>query len=761
MPGLNDHTGNGDGPAHRPAPEIAWAPPELDTGSDDARPGVNRRTISVDALLRHKWLALGLFLLFAIPAVAAAWLLTKPLYEARATVEVSPMIPRIVYETEQSGIIPLYAQYLNDQVGVLRSPTVLERVLDSPEVQQTEWYRQQPQPILGSPPAKLDRLRREVNASVRPRTSFVDIEMTGPDPTTAALIVNTVVDEYLKFVNEKAQRFDDDVYKVLSEEYNSLQATIDGLKSVVADLRGDLLTATPEELQSQQRQRLDAQIAALEDRERAVALAEWRREQLLALQAAAPATSSQPAVAQAPYAMDPEWREYFMALKTAEQDVAAKSESLGENNYELLRARQDVVQARQRLEIREGQLEELLKLNPDALVAAEGQGQTLQQQIEAAGREIKQLGFEQQLQAKAVQRERDRLEKTAASAEMLAKELDKLHHAEQRFEDVRQRKVAMEIERRAPASIRIQDRAYPPSVPANSKRRVMLLALAIAGAAAAAGGLTLLRVTGNPAVETPAELAATSAPFLGEVPWLSRKAPAAHEAAAQAEYMRMVRTALLQRLGDGAGHALQITSADAGSGKTSATVLLGESLGRCGKRVLMVDADLRRPALHTRTGVEQAPGLVDVLRGGMEPDAALRPWPQHAAVDVLPAGDVPVDEDDELIAGVRLAECLAQWRRRYDVILFDGPPLLPVADARILARRLDGNLLVIREGHSRRADVSDAMSSLRGAGGDLLGVIFFARGRRGRYYGGSYGYGGGYGYGPRQPAAVLLDARES
>ena len=156
----------------------------------------------------------------------------------------------------------------------------------------------------------------------------------------------------------------------------------------------------------------------------------------------------------------------------------------------------------------------------------------------------------------------------------------------------------------------------------------------------------------------------------------------------------------------------------------------------------MVDADLRKPALCRSLGVTPGAGLIDVLRSAESPAAngRERVWDQDAIVtsdpaglDVMPAGRVVHARDTELLATAAFTACLDRWSKSYDVVLLDSPPVLPVADARILARQAAGTVLVIREGHCRRAEIVDALASLGMSGAKMLGTVFIGSARLNGY----------------------------
>jgi capsular exopolysaccharide synthesis family protein len=213
------------------------------------------------------------------------------------------------------------------------------------------------------------------------------------------------------------------------------------------------------------------------------------------------------------------------------------------------------------------------------------------------------------------------------------------------------------------------------------------------------------------------------------------------------ESVRVLRTALLTRL-DGQGHATVVmTSANRGTGKSSVTLVLGRSIAQAGRKVLLIDADFRRMGLSKRLNMASRPGFRESLKDGTAENLHVFPT-GTAGLDVMPAGLRGQDSSvyDE-IAHDAFKSWLGQLydRHGYQIVLLDTPPLLPVADAAILAGQADATILVEREQVSRRAEVASALLLLRSAGGHLLGTVFVGSANDERY---GCGYGYGY-YGQR------------
>ena len=155
-----------------------------------------------------------------------------------------------------------------------------------------------------------------------------------------------------------------------------------------------------------------------------------------------------------------------------------------------------------------------------------------------------------------------------------------------------------------------------------------------------------------------------------------------------------------------------------------------------------MDADLRSPNVGVQLGIDSEVGFLEALTSQVEDGQAILKSDSAPRLSVLPAGRVDHGIDPELIANGAFSAAIARWREKYDVVLLDSPPVLPVADARILARHADGTILVVWAERTWRADVVEALSYLDSAGGRLWGSVFVGSPRR-RRYGYAYNYGSG------------------
>jgi capsular exopolysaccharide synthesis family protein len=169
----------------------------------------------------------------------------------------------------------------------------------------------------------------------------------------------------------------------------------------------------------------------------------------------------------------------------------------------------------------------------------------------------------------------------------------------------------------------------------------------------------------------------------------------------------------LECLAKGGFKALAFTSAQSGDGKTTTAVNAAIALGKGGRnRVVLVDADLRRPGVAKMLGLRANKGLCDVVAGRASIDDCLWRFGSDELY-VLPAGNVPDDLSDTLY-DPRLGDLLAALKQRFDFVLVDTPPALSLADVPTLSRDLDGAVMVVRANHTPKELVNAAIDALYG-----------------------------------------------
>jgi succinoglycan biosynthesis transport protein ExoP len=242
----------------------------------------------------------------------------------------------------------------------------------------------------------------------------------------------------------------------------------------------------------------------------------------------------------------------------------------------------------------------------------------------------------------------------------------------------------------------------------------------------------------------------SEAPILGGIvfdPRASERPLIVHDdpRSPRAESFRTLRTNL-QFLDIGReNRSFVVTSSIQGEGKSTTVANLAITLADAGARVLVVDADLRRPKLHEYLGLEGAVGLTDLLIGRAEPADVIQPWGK-GDLFVLPAGKIPPNPS-ELLGSEALVTLLAEFNRAFDIVLFDSAPLLPVTDGAILARLVGGTIVVCAAGKTHKGQLKGALANLSNVDTPVSGIVITMLPTKGpdAYGYGRYGYSYGYG----------------
>ena len=203
----------------------------------------------------------------------------------------------------------------------------------------------------------------------------------------------------------------------------------------------------------------------------------------------------------------------------------------------------------------------------------------------------------------------------------------------------------------------------------------------------------------------------------------------------QVEEYAKLRMNLLYVLAGKEKHSIVITSAVSGEGKSTIAANLAISIAMSGKRVLLVDADMRRACQNRVFNYSgKSSGLSDVLAG-------LRKWKSvlittdYKSLDVLPAGKTPPNPT-ELLGSYTMRELISQFEQAYDMVVFDVPPINIVADALALSAEVAGGLFIVRQGFSDHREIRKALTQAEMAGLNLLGFVFYGeKPEQGSYYG--------------------------
>ena len=318
-------------------------------------------------------------------------------------------------------------------------------------------------------------------------------------------------------------------------------------------------------------------------------------------------------------------------------------------------------------------------------------------------------------------------------------------------------------------NISIVDKAELPGGPASPSLRNNLILAFLLGLAAAAGAVWLMEVLDDTFKSAEDLEERLGLPALGAIP-LYRDSAKNKSAISEmmkdptspiAESYRSLRTAIQFSTSDGAPRSLLITSARPGEGKSTIAAALAFNFGQLGMRVLLLDADLRNPSVHQIMNLENNIGLSGYLSGAHsafgDPASGIVKQTSFPNLSAVTCGPLPPNPA-ELLAGPRLGVLLTEAAESFDAVVIDAPPIMGLADVPILSTVVEGTVLVVECGKTRRKLVRDALKRLHFARARVVGCVLNKyHAKHAAYNYGYYGYGRGdekYVYGPSQKPAL-------
>ena len=710
---------------------------------------------------KRRWTILS-FVLITFALVLIVTIKEKPIYRANTLLEIEKENPNIPTVQELFQLADVSDNYLETQYKVLQSDTLARRVIEELHLDQVRefnppknaWFWQDTHAAARTEDVAIDGKTEQAilerfsdHLSVEPvrRSRLVQVSFESQDPQLAAKAVNSLASNYIQENLESRWQAAEKASEWLSQQLQSFKAKLEKSEDELQQYAHDNGLLFLETERGDTENIVDERLRQLQDELTKAQADRYAKESLYRL-AEAGDYSSLPGVVDNKLMQD-----LTVRLADLEKEQAALTPTFT-GTYPKVKQIQSQIDDIQKV------------LNQERKRAAQG---IVDDYLAAVRREgLVREAFEQQ------QQQANLVAGRAVQYNILKREVDT---NKQLYEGLLQRMKEASVSAGMNASnIRIVDTAVAPTKP-TSPRPVLNLGLALLLGLGCGIGVAflqehldntlknsddierLLRVPALALIPSRESLGQTSlgGHILadgslgrnGSLRKSSRKSwiridGNGTQHSALSEAFRSLRTSVLLSAAGRPPRSLTFVSAEPGEGKTTIAGNLAISLAQLGKRVLLIDGDMRRPCVHKLFDIEDhSGGLVTYLTGEEEWRQLVRPT-GIANLDCLECGPVPPNPS-ELLSSDRMQMLISEGMEEYQFVLVDAPPLLNVADGRILATMVQGAILVVRGGFTPRELAHQAQLHVRDVGAHLIGVVLNdVDVRHNGYYKGYYKYGG-------------------
>ncbi|MCX5647394.1 MAG: polysaccharide biosynthesis tyrosine autokinase [Phycisphaerae bacterium] len=712
--------------AYEPPGEIQRPPGEVQ------RPPEEPPTINLLASVRRRWyLVLVATIVICAVALPAIWLLVEPQYVVQGAVEVRSVVPGILTESSLAGDLSGGDAFINTQATMLTSNNaLLQDVADELAGRNLTFLSGTPQSriervIAMVSPTKRhlgpERILRDaiaekvITATALPRTDLIGVAMRSANAEEAKTIVNQFLHTCALRFGSKDRKEEDDHFTLLTGQIDRQAATIKskrGQINEVAEPYGTTSLAPLEAMKLNVQARLVGEMINLESQK----VSAQTNVDLLKTTHQPELPSEQVVRQRREYVnSDPMVAELSRTIVSMERDLITQ-QALIKEHPRLAQEQTALENLKTRLAAKckeiEDEYDKRLQVQQkeagdQRLAAAEMQ----LAQIDAHYKALSERVNQQDTQAQKVGRAHKDIEDLKAQVQVDQDQYDTLYRRLKALEmDMRRTQLAPRI-----------DVAYEADVVETKDRRVQLATAAVIGALACGFGLAFLRDRMDKTLQTPEDVTRQlDLPVLGTTTSSRTIKPALFAEQIAGDY-QTIRTNLGLMNDGGLPRRLVVSSAGTREGKTTFAVNLATSLAKSGKKVLLIDGDLRKPDVGQMLNVPKDTGyLQDVLLGGDSSGIYVSP---SSGLHVLAANPRHMADPYELLTSSMAAEQIERLTREYDHIIIDSPPALAFPDALVWAKLADAVVLVGLAGQTTAPDLKEAKERFTRGRARVLGAV--------------------------------------
>ncbi len=686
-------------------------PTDLALPTGPPGPPAKSLVVELHQRLRGRYLAAGVLAAALAPCLAAAgWFAMKPEYKSTGIVRVAPTLPRLLYESEENQLPPLFDSYVSAQATYLQTPRVLDRALDPAFKPPALGGRSLVEAGWPSGPDGARRLRARLRVSLGRGSQLISVSVEDPNPAIAQTAVNAVLEAYEDIYGEEGDIMTSNRERILQERERTLDMNLRGVLDSMwrtTEKQGPDTIDRLHMARIQELERLDAERLAIETA-------------LVAAQSRATPPTEAPLV---DGELDDERRAQMLArgditLATMLQQRDMLRLEIGRLIGQVGPAHRDLVRRRSDLERLDDQITSRMAVLEESGLASATE--VAQGDLSTASAEQLAAMLEQynQIRARVAKEAEDLGEKRQTIARLKDQE------AEYRklLDDTRNALEAVRVENEHLQSGRISIAQYGdmPLGPSTDRRAPLAFAGAAAGVGVGAGVFLLLGFVDRRYRYSDELLNRdTAPPRLGVLPELA--AGDEHQQEQVRVGVHQIRNLLANSVESReGGRVLCVTSAMPADGKTSLVMALGLSFASSGERTLVIDADLVGRGLTRTLNLANRAGLRELLEKSRTLDEALSTC--YPGLQAIPAGSV-ADFAPEHMSPSKFRKLIDMLRGRYDTILIDTGPLLGSIEADLVAGASDSTVLVVSRGQSH-SSTQECFRRLRECRRHCAGYVF-------------------------------------
>lgn len=687
-----------------------------------------------------------------VAIVAVLTLLATPQYQATTTLQIARQGPDVTNFKEVLGVDPAgYQDFYQTQFKIIQSRTVLRKAVEDLDLPNRPEFAQRKGSPLGrmlrfvkqaiaGAPAESDPLAPaikflEEGLGVSPvrNSQLVKISFTDRDRDLAAEIANAVATAYQNFNREAKYQTTADASDFLAKEVARIKGDIAAAEHKLQEYatRKEILALGDlKDIGEQALADLNSRLTEARGR-RASAEARWNSVQRAAPDALPEVMNSQ---------LIGKLREEYASV---EREHSRMAERFKPDWPALRELTESMTQSRERLRVEiEAIANQVRKTAKAAYDQADAEVATLQTQVDSQKTEVQRTNREN-IEFAALKSEIDTKRKVLI--DLVARESET--QTSERLKDTQA------------SNIRVVDAAEVPERPVSPRKVMNLLLALVVGSGLGVAAAFLLDYLDNTVKDENDIQRMSGLPVLGHVPLYQPLRAVAADGAPDpdaydpidlashtdskslfAEAFKNLRTSLLLASPEKPPRKVVVTSFEPSDGKSTVCLNLAIVLTQMGRKVLLVDADLRRPRVHKMLHLGNGQGLSSILSGNARPEDCIQDTPVPN-LHVIPSGPVPPNPSELLGSGA--LQHFIDWAEEeggYDHVFFDSPPSLQVTDGVLLAGKMDASIIVVRGGKTSKEALSQGAARMRQARGPVAGAVLNAVSEGQGYYYGRYGY---------------------